>query len=138
MAKKEKKDHVHASGKRKRAIARATVRPGTGVIRINSMHINTMEPEVARLRIQEPVMLAGESALKVDIDVNVCGGGWSGQVEAGRLAIAKALAEYFGEEMKKTFLDYDRHMLVADTRFKEARKFGTHSRARAKRQKSYR
>jgi len=102
------------------------------------MHINTMEPEVARLRIQEPVMLAGESALKVDIDVNVCGGGWSGQVEAGRLAIAKALAEYFGEEMKKTFLDYDRHMLVADTRFKEARKFGTHSRARAKRQKSYR
>ena len=139
MAKKsEKKDTVQASGKRKRAVARATARPGTGIVRINSRNIKIIEPELARLRIQEPIMLAGEAASKIDITVDAHGGGWSGQVEASRLAIAKALAEFIGEDLKKTFLDYDRHLLVADTRFKEARKFGTHSRARAKRQKSYR
>ncbi len=139
MAKKtEKKGFVHASGKRKRAIARATLKAGTGIIRINTMRLSTIEPELSRLRLQEPLALSGELAGKVDIDVNVHGGGQSGQVEAARLAMAKALAEFGGAELKKTFLDYDRHLLVADTRFKEARKFGTHSRARAKRQKSYR
>ncbi|MBI4095537.1 MAG: 30S ribosomal protein S9 [DPANN group archaeon] len=129
---------VHASGKRKRAVARATVRPGKGIVRINHKLIGMVEPGLARLRLQEPLIIAGELASQVDIDVNVFGGGWSGQVEAARLAIGKALAQYAGEDLKKTFLDYDRHLLVADTRYKEPRKFGRHSRARAKRQKSYR
>ncbi|MEM4247804.1 MAG: 30S ribosomal protein S9, partial [Candidatus Nanoarchaeia archaeon] len=56
-----------------------------------------------------------------------------------RLAIAKALVGFTGsKELRQKFLDYDRHLLVADTRRKEPRKWGTHSRARAKRQKSYR
>ncbi len=129
---------VHASGKRKRAVARVTVRPGKGFVRINHKLIGAIEPEIARLRIQEPLILAGPLASQVDIAVDVFGGGWSGQVEAARLAIGKALAQYAGEDLKKTFLDYDRHLLVADTRYKEPRKFGRHSRARAKRQKSYR
>src|SRR3989344_8972633 len=98
-----------------------------------------IDPEVSRRRLREPLILSGEVASQVDIDVNARGGGRSGQIEASRLAIAKALVAYTNsEELRKTFLDYDRHLLVADTRFKEARKFGTHSRARAKRQKSYR
>src|SRR3989344_1099376 len=52
---------------------------------------------------------------------------------------AKAIVQLTNsKELKKKYLDYDRHLLVADTRYKEPRKFGTHSRARAKRQKSYR
>jgi len=129
---------VHVSGKRKTAIARATLKPGKGRIRINSLLLDAYEPELARMRIQEPLLLAGPIANKVDIAVNVKGGGWSAQTEAVRLAIAKALAEYGGEELKKKFLEYDRHLLVADTRRKEPRKPMRHSRARAKRQTSYR
>ena len=130
---------VHAAGKRKTAIARATVRSGTGVVRINSRNLELYDPEIARLRLQEPLMLAGQKAKEVNIDVIIRGGGWSAQAEAARLAIARALVEFTGsKELKEIFLDYDRHLLVADTRYKEPRKFGTHSRARAKRQKSYR
>ncbi len=129
---------IHASGKRKRAMARATIRPGHGLVRINRKDIRIMEPELARLRLQEPLIIAGDLAKQIDVDVHVIGGGWSGQVEAARLAIGKALAQFGGEDLKKTLLKYDRHLLVADTRYKEPRKFGRHSRARAKRQKSYR
>lgn len=135
----QKSKIIHVAGKRKTAIARATIRAGTGFVRINSRPIGLYEPELARLRLQEPLLLAGSKAAEVDIDVNVKGGGWSAQAEAARLAIARALVEFTGsKELKEMFLDYDRHLLVADTRFKEPRKFGTHSRARAKRQKSYR
>jgi len=137
MASKTKS--VCASGKRKRAIARATVRLGKGVVRINSRLLDLYEPEIAKLRLQEPLLLAGQKAADVDIDVNVIGGGWSAQTEAARLAIARALVAYTGsKELKELFQEYDRHLLVADTRFKEPRKFGTHSKARQKRQKSYR
>ena len=130
---------VHAAGKRKTAIARATARAGTGIVRINSRPLDLYEPELARMRIQEPLMLAGDKAKSVDISIITTGGGWSAQAEATRLAIARVLIEFTGsKELKEIFLDYDRHLLVADTRYKEPRKFGTHSRARAKRQKSYR
>jgi len=130
---------VQVAGKRKTAVARATARQGHGAIRINSRSLDLYEPEFARLRLQEPLLIAGPKAAEIDIDVTVRGGGWSAQTEASRLAIAKALVEYTGsKELKQRLLEYDRHLLVADTRRKEPRKFGTHSRARAKRQKSYR
>jgi len=139
IAQQAKVKTVHVAGKRKTSVARATVRPGTGIARINSRILDFYEPEIARMRIQEPLMLAGNFSKEVDIDVVATGGGWSSQAEAARLAIARALLKYTGsKELKEIFLDYDRHLLVADTRFKEPRKFGTHSRARAKRQKSYR
>ena len=135
---KVKSNIIHTSGKRKRAIARATLRPGKGVVRFNFVNLNKIEPEFARLRLQEPLAIAGNISGQVDIDITVVGGGWAGQIEAARLAIGKALAAYGGEELKKTFLEYDRHLLVADTRHKEPRKAGRHSRARAGRQTSYR
>jgi len=136
----DKKTKVaHASGKRKSAVARATIRPGTGIVRINKRILSRYEPEIAQLRIKEPIMMAGQVITKVNISVNVRGGGWSSQTEAIRLAIARALVDYTGsEELKKTYIEYDRHLLVADTRQKETRKPMTHGRARAKRQKSYR
>lgn len=136
----DKKSKVaHASGKRKSAVARATIISGKGVIRINSRPLDLYSPEIAQLRIKEPIIMAGPIITKININVNVKGGGWSSQAEAIRLAIARALVQYTGsEELKKKYLEYDRHLLVADTRRKEPRKPMTHSRARAKRQKSYR
>jgi len=132
-------DAVVASGKRKRAIARAVIKAGKGKVKINKKPLDIYTPELAKIRILEPLMLAGDIASKVDINVNVIGGGWSSQAEASRLAIASALVKYTkSEELKQTYLSYDRNLLVADTRRKETRKPGTHSKARAKRQKSYR
>jgi small subunit ribosomal protein S9 len=130
---------ANASGKRKEAVARATARAGKGAVRINSISLNVWGNEFARLRVQEPLMIAGQLSADVDIDVTVFGGGWSSQAEASRLAIAKSLVVYTGsEQLRKMFMDYDRSLLVADTRRKEPRKAGTHSRARARRQTSYR
>lgn len=127
---------IHASGKRKTATARATLKEGKGIIKINNIPLDNYQPEIAKLKITEPLMLSEGISSKVDISVNVNGGGWNAQAEASRLAIAKALAQ-FQPTLKKTFLDYDRHLLVADIRRKEAYK-PNDSKARAKRQKSYR
>ncbi|TAL53045.1 MAG: 30S ribosomal protein S9 [Nanoarchaeota archaeon] len=127
------------TGKRKKSIARAVVREGSGVIRVNRSLLEALTPKAFRLRMQEPVILAGESAQKVDIDVKVEGGGVSGQTDAVRLAIAKAIVGFSKDKkLEKMFLDYDRHMLVADVRQREARKPNTHGNARGKTQKSYR
>ena len=129
---------VHVAGKRKLSVARATIRKGRGFIKINNRILDSYQPEIAKLRIQEPILLAGD-VNNLNINVNVRGGGWSSQAEASRLAIAKALVEYTGSaDLRKKYLEYDRHLLVADTRFKEAKKPGTHSHARKKRQLSKR
>ena len=128
---------IHASGKRKRAVARATLKQGNGIIRINNFNLENYKPELAKLKIMEPISIAGEIAKKVNIDVNVFGGGWQSQAEASRLAIAKALAEVGGKKLRDEFLNYDRHLLVADVRRKEPYK-PNDSKARAARQKSYR
>ena len=130
---------IHMSGKRKRAIARATLKDGKGNIKINNQMHDILEPKFARMKIMEPLILAGDLAKKVDIAVNVAGGGIISQAEAVRLAIARALVEYSkSNALKDSFLKYDRHLLVADTRRKEAAKPNRHGQARAKRQKSYR
>ncbi len=135
---KKKVETVHSSGKRKRAIARATLKKGKGIIRINRRRIETF-PEIFQLRIRDPIVLAGPIVDSLNINVNIRGGGIASQAESARLAIAKVLVEYTkSEELRKKYLDYDRHLLVADTRYRETRKPGTHSKARSKRQKSYR
>lgn len=129
---------VNVSGKRKSAIARATVKEGRGRVRINRYPLEIYEPEIARLIMQEPLLLAGERAKKVDIDIRVSGGGYMGQAEAARTAIARGLVEFFGdEELKNHFLSYDRSLLVNDPRRKLPKKPLGRG-ARKKRQKSYR
>jgi len=128
---------IQSSGKRKSAIARATAWPGKGLVMINKRLVQSVEPEMLRLKIQEPLMLAGDSAKKVNIEVSVRGGGFMGQAEASRLAIARILVQV-DKKLEKTFLDYDRHLLVADVRRREMSKPNRHGQARAKRQKSYR
>ncbi len=130
---------VLASARRKTAVARVVVKEGKGRVRVNSVPIEIYEPKLARWKIMEPLLLAGEEVLsKVDININVKGGGIMGQASAARTALARALVEWTGsEELRKLYLGYDRHLLVEDPRRTEPKKPRGRS-ARAKRQKSYR
>ncbi len=112
---------IHISGTRKKAIARATLKEGKGIIRINKQLLSNYSPEMLRLKITEPLILAEDLANKVDIEVNINGGGIASQSEAARLAIARALAEY-QPLLKKKFLEYDRHLIIADVRRNEPHK----------------
>ena len=128
---------IVTSGKRKSAIARASLTDGSGIVTINGIDLKAIKPELVRLLIQTPLLLADEAAKKVDIAVHVSGGGFNSQAEASALAIAKALAKH-DKHLDKVFLAYDRQLLVADVRRKECSKPNKHGQARAKRQKSYR
>jgi small subunit ribosomal protein S9 len=127
------------SGKRKTAIARAVVKPGSGSIRINKTPLEIFEPEIAREKIMDPLLQAGDDVWKqLDIDIRVSGGGYMGQAEASRMAIANALLKWTkSAHLRTVFADYDRTMIVGDARRKESKKFGGPG-ARAKDQKSYR
>ena len=133
MAKKP----IHTSGKRKSAIARATLRPGTGKVIINNRDLNSFSDEFMIMKIREPLMLIGDAAKSLNISIKTSGGGVVGQAEAARLAIGRALVAH-DPKVKNVLEAYDRQLLVADVRRKEMRKPNTHSKARSKRQKSYR
>ncbi len=127
--------------KRKEAVARASIRPGKGVIRVNGAAINTIESRVVRETMLEAITLsqtAKDIASKIDITVNVKGGGISSQMQAVRNAIAKALSNYDETGiLRKEIMKYDRALLVDDPRRVETKKFeGTKARARF--QTSYR
>ena len=127
------------SGKRKSAIAKATIVSGSGKITINKKPAKFF-PMLAQLELREPLMIAEDVLGKTDFDiaVNVHGGGTASRIEASRLAIARAILGFTKEDkLKIAYLAYDRNMLIADTRRKEAYKPGD-SKARAKRQTSYR
>jgi small subunit ribosomal protein S9 len=129
---------INTSGKRKTAVARATVQKGKGIIRINKIPLELHEPEIARWKIFEPVNLATDAVKKVNISVNVSGGGFMSQANAVRTAIARGLVEFNNDQnLKQTFLEYDRSLLVNDPRRREAKKPLGRG-ARKKRQKSYR
>ena len=130
---------IVVSGKRKTAVAKATIEVGNGVVTFNRKPLSFLS-ELQKLEISEPLILAKDflGDLKFDISLNVKGGGMACQVEAGRLAIAKAIVKFVGDEnLKNAFLAYDRNMLIADTRRKEDCKPGD-SKARAMRQTSFR
>ncbi len=134
---KEKKV-VNTSGKRKMAVARATVKAGNGKVRINKKPVEIHTPELAKDKIIEPLLLAAEKAKKVDITVTVGGGGIMGQAEAARTAIARGLVAFYDDdELKDLYKKYDRSLLVNDPRRKET-KHPLGRGARKKRQKSYR
>lgn len=132
----KRKEIIIKTGKRKRAIARAIARPGIGNIFINEKPLEIIEPETIRLMIKEPLILAGDTAKDLDIEIDVKGGGVFGQASASRQAIAKILAEY-DKTLKEKFLNYDRTLLIADSRRTEPHKPGP-SDARHHKQRSKR
>lgn len=140
MAKKAKEEgEIRTSGKRKRAIAKAIIKEGSGIIKINKIPYEHLQ-EFKKLMMQEPIEITKQvlGNFNFDINVSVSGGGQSSQIEAARLAIARAIVNFTKSiELRKKFLEYDRNLLIADVRRKEAYKPGD-SKARRKRQKSYR
>jgi len=131
---------VHASGRRKTAKARATVKEGAGTLRVNSKPLDVLEDSFRR-SLEEPLRIAGEDVYsELQIEVDTEGGGKNGQSEAARMAVARALVEHTDDDdLKREFLDYDRNMLVEDPRRTETRKPSQSSKgARHKQQKSYR
>jgi len=130
---------TNTSGKKKTAVARATVREGEGRIRINPQPVELVEPEMARLKMLEPFRIAGDDLRdSVDIDVTVNGGGFSGQADAVRTALARGLVQHLNDaELREAYMQFDRSLLVNDVRQSEPKKWGGPG-ARARYQKSYR
>ncbi|GGL55495.1 30S ribosomal protein S9 [Halocalculus aciditolerans] len=130
---------TNTSGKKKTAVARATVRDGEGRVRINSQPVELVEPELAKLKMLEPFRIAGEDLRSdIDIDVTVDGGGFAGQADAVRTAIARSIVEHENDaELRDAFMEFDRSLLVNDVRQRESKKWGGPG-ARARYQKSYR
>jgi small subunit ribosomal protein S9 len=130
---------IVSSGKRKTAIARATIKEGKGRIRINGVPLEVLPNELKRIKISEIFIIAGEEVREsIDIRVNVRGGGFMGQAEAIRTAIARGLIEYFDDlAMKEKFTVYDKTIVSGDPRRTEPKHFGGRS-SRSRFQKSYR
>ena len=133
-------------GRKKTATAVAFCTKGRGLIKVNGVPIELLEPEILRLKTYEPVLLLGQAKFsEVDIRIRVKGGGFTAQIYAIRQAIAKSLVAYYQKyvdeahkkEIKDILLTFDRSLLVADPRRCEPKKFGGRS-ARARFQKSYR
>ena len=125
-------------GSRKTARAVASIRPGTGRVRVNGFLVEALPNPVQREVISTPLRLTGDLRYKVDVDVKVSGGGVMGQAYASAMAIARALVGYFkSEDLKERMLEYDRHLLTGDPRRAEPKKFGGPG-PRRRKQKSYR
>ncbi|QSZ67738.1 30S ribosomal protein S9 [Methanofollis aquaemaris] len=129
---------INTSGKRKTAIARATLKEGKGRVRINAVPLEIYGSELARMKISEPLFLAPNAIEGVDVTIEVNGGGFMGQAEAVRTALARGIVKWHNDpKIKDIFVTYDRTLLVNDSRQKEAKKPHGPG-ARAKFQKSYR
>ncbi|MEY7848164.1 30S ribosomal protein S9 [Natrarchaeobius sp. A-rgal3] len=130
---------TNTSGKKKTAVARATVREGEGRVRIDSKPVELVEPEMSRLKMLEPFRIVGDELRdEMDIDVRVEGGGISGQADAVRTAIARGIVQHTNDaELRDAFMEFDRSLLVNDVRQSEPKKWGGPG-ARARYQKSYR
>lgn len=110
---------------RKNAIARATIKSGTGIIRINKMSLDAIYPTGYKKKmVLEPTKITPEEFLKFNFFINVSGGGVSSQVQAVRSCIAKGIVLASGNKktIKSKFLEYDRHLLIDDVRVKEPKK----------------
>ncbi|WP_299279519.1 30S ribosomal protein S9 [Halovenus sp.] len=130
---------TNTSGKKKTAIARATIRDGSGKVRIDSKPVELVDPEMAQLKILEPFRITdGDLRADIDIDVSIEGGGVMGQADAARTAIARGLVQHTNDaELRDAYMEFDRSLLVNDVRQSEAKKWGGPG-ARARYQKSYR
>ncbi|MFA6489309.1 MAG: 30S ribosomal protein S9 [Candidatus Micrarchaeia archaeon] len=138
--KKPKKETLQSvfRGKRKESIARASISKGKGIVRINSVRLDAIDNKYVRELVAEPLHFAPEVASTANISVSVAGGGQMGQAQACRVAIARALCGFSGDELLKgKMLEYDRTLLIEDSRRIEPKKYKG-PKARARFQKSYR
>ena len=130
---------IVVGGKRKTSVARVKIMEGKGELLYNKLPYEKLQL-FQRLALSEPVKICENilNGFNFNVDIKTSGGGKESQIQAARLGIAKALVKFTGsKELKDAFIKYDRHLLVADTRRKEACK-PDDSKARARRQSSKR
>ncbi|HEU4841674.1 MAG TPA: 30S ribosomal protein S9 [Ilumatobacteraceae bacterium] len=112
---------TQTTGRRKEAIARARLRPGSGTITVNGRPFDAYFTTPAhRMEASEPLRTA-EATERYDVDATISGGGVSGQAGALRMALARSLVELEPESrstLKKAGL------LTRDSRKKESKKYG--------------
>jgi small subunit ribosomal protein S9 len=139
-------------GQRKTSRAVATIAKGSGKVRINNTPAELILPDVAKELLLTPLTLVGDYRNRINIDVQVHGGGFMGRAFASAVAISRALTgqekggkdpkehpftKNIREEIRKKITEYDRHLLSGDSRQSESKKFGGPG-ARRRKQKSYR
>jgi small subunit ribosomal protein S9 len=118
---------AYATGKRKNAVARVWIKPGSGKITVNTRTVEVFFARpVLRMLIQQPLVAAGRNG-QYDIVCTVSGGGLSGQAGAVRHGLAKALT-YFEPELRGALKRGG--FLTRDSRVVERKKYG---RAKARR-----
>jgi len=133
------KSKIATSGKRKTAVAKARISEGTGKVKINNKDHNHLQI-FDKFKIEEPLRICNEvlGKLNFDVVITVRGGGEKGQIDAARVALARAILKFSkSKELQAAYLSYDRNLTVADVRRKEMYKPGD-SKARKKRQSSKR
>jgi len=112
---------IHAIGRRKSSVARVYLKEGTGKITINKKDLNDYFPSaILQYVVKQPLALL-EVAEKYDINANIYGGGYTGQSQALRLAIARALVLVNADD-KKNLKDHG--FLTRDSRKVERKKPG--------------
>ncbi|MBL9152452.1 MAG: 30S ribosomal protein S9 [Verrucomicrobiales bacterium] len=114
-------DTISATGRRKTAVARVSIKPGSGEITINDRAFEDYFPTLAlQNRVLHPLQVA-QAANQFDISITTAGGGVTGQVDAIRLGIARALLKH-NPESRGTLREH--HLLTRDSRAKERKKSG--------------
>lgn len=122
-ARKKKAKVVITTGTRKKAVARAIIREGKGIIRVNSRPLDLVQPRYIQMRVKEPLVIAKDLWRGLNITVTVRGGGIWGQADAARTAISLGLVAWTKDDkLKRAFVDYDRSLLVSDPRRTEPHK----------------
>jgi small subunit ribosomal protein S9 len=112
---------IQSTGRRKRAVARVRVRPGTGKVTINKRPVEEYFPSAVQVQLATEPLRVTNTAEVYDVDATIDGGGTSGQAGALRLGIARALVELDPEQrpsLKKA------GFLTRDAREKESKKYG--------------
>lgn len=129
MATKKKTSVTYlGTGRRKTSVARVFMTPGTGIITVNGKTLAEYLPvETLRMVVRQPLELT-ETLSQFDINVNVCGGGFSGQAGAIRHGIARALLEASSDYRPKLKAA---GFLTRDSRAKERKKYGLKAARRA-------
>jgi len=111
----------YGTGRRKTAVARVRLMPGAGNVVINGRNLETYFPRAtSRMVLMQPLVLT-ESEGKFDLSINVCGGGGSGQADAIKHGISRALCKVdaaLRPPLKKA------GFLTRDARVKERKKYG--------------
>lgn len=119
---------VHATGRRKESVARVRLRDGSGQVTLNDKPLEAYFPSMAvRMRVMEPLSLT-QTQGRYDIEATLGGGGTTGQADALRLAISRALVE-LDQDLRATLKKAG--MLTRDSRVVESKKYGLRKARRA-------